>query len=82
MEFLYTFFCEHAGNTYIRQLQACDEADALLQLAGTLGHDFGSEWEQEILSYGNAVDVSDFKHVWCFSAEIENELFLCHFTRC
>lgn len=84
---LFTIMCEFDGGTYISQVHAPDEQQALivwsevLQRERTMGDDACLIAHDAAAGKGELTAVEGLSGVWCWSGIVENRLILINIVR-
>ena len=84
---LYTIVCDYAGGTFVSQVPASDEHDAVAQWAAllkdkrTLGERSAQLAKQALVRDDGLVALDGLTGAWCWSATIEGALALVNIIR-
>jgi hypothetical protein len=84
---LYTIVCDYAGGTFVSQVQATDEHDALTQLATvlpserTLGDASERVAKAALAGDSELVPIEGLTGVWCWTATVDDALALINIIR-
>jgi hypothetical protein len=84
---LYTIVCDYAGGTFVSQVQATDEHDALAQLAAvlsnerTLGDASDRVAKAALAGDSELVPLEGLIGVWCWTATVDDALALFNIIR-
>lgn len=80
MKELYTYILEFEGDTMVRQSEADNEHNAVIEIARLMGAEKGEEWRREI-GMDEPVLITGMNNVWYIGALIRGKLLSCHFVR-